>query len=108
MARRECKNSLLLELFSSTVWLGVEKGLGELGCSHAKDRVQGVGLVFVPAAKLSFPQFQDHIRVTLGDRHKRGEDRAWSQSRLVKEGGSGAEMTPSTRRSLGEVTVSAA
>lgn len=82
---------MLLELASSMVWMGVEKGLGELGCSHAKDRVQGVGLVLVPAAKLSFPQFQDHIRVTLGERHKKGEARTWSQSRLGKEDGSGAE-----------------
>lgn len=51
------------------------------GGSRAKDGVQSVGVVGVPAAKLCLSQFQDHIRVTLG-RKEEG-----NQSRLAREGG---------------------
>ena len=40
------------------------------GSSHAKDRVQSVGLVLVPVAKHRLSQFQDHVGVTLGFREK--------------------------------------
>lgn len=58
-------------------WRG---GVGAWGSSRAKDGIQSVGAIRVPVAELCRPQFQDHIRVTLGVGYKQGKDSKWGVS----------------------------
>lgn len=55
--------------------------------SRAKDRIQSIGIVRFPAAKFCLPQFQDHVRVTLG----RKEEGSWSRLGRV---GAGSYVLP--------------
>lgn len=65
------------------------------GSSHAKNGIQGVGLVLIAVANLCVSQFQDHIRVALGFSGSEGRTGNGGSVQVVQEGGSGTERSPS-------------